>query len=136
MTRTSGRMEKLLAGRWDNEHVALGIYISVPFCKTKCSYCNFASDVFSRAVFEKYVERVCGDVGNVRAIAGDVGAAMDIPTSRAKNAREMEHPDSYQPEVDSIYLGGGTPTVLEAGQLQRVFEAVRKEFAVQADAEV
>ena len=36
----------------------LGLYISVPFCRTKCSYCNFASDVFSRAVFERYVDRV------------------------------------------------------------------------------
>ena len=45
----------------------LGIYISVPFCKTKCSYCNFASDVFSRVVFERYVERVCGDIANAAA---------------------------------------------------------------------
>ena len=41
----------------------LGIYISVPFCRTKCSYCNFASDVFSRAVFAHYVDRVCVDLG-------------------------------------------------------------------------
>ncbi len=40
----------------------LGLYISVPFCKTKCSYCNFASDVFSRAVFEKYVAAVCAEI--------------------------------------------------------------------------
>ena len=40
----------------------VGIYISVPFCRTKCSYCNFASDVFSRAVFERYVDRVCADI--------------------------------------------------------------------------
>ena len=40
----------------------LGLYISVPFCRTKCSYCNFASDVFSRAVFQRYVDRVCSDI--------------------------------------------------------------------------
>ena len=33
--------------RWDNDNVPLGVYISVPFCRTKCSYCNFASGVFS-----------------------------------------------------------------------------------------
>jgi len=41
-----------------------------------------------------------------------------------------------EPEVDSIYLGGGTPTVLEPGQLQRIFDAVRRQFSVLPDAEV
>jgi oxygen-independent coproporphyrinogen-3 oxidase len=97
--------------------VALGIYISVPFCRTKCSYCNFASDVFSRAVFERYVDRVCADIANATPIAQQMGG-------------QIEH------EVDSIYLGGGTPTVLEAGQLQRIFDAVRAQFSVRPDAEV
>jgi oxygen-independent coproporphyrinogen III oxidase len=99
------------------QSVPLGIYISVPFCKTKCSYCNFASDVFSRAVFERYVDRVCTDISNSRPIAEDMGG-------------EIAH------EVDTIYLGGGTPTVLEAGQFQRVFDAVRTQFDVQPNAEV
>jgi oxygen-independent coproporphyrinogen-3 oxidase len=97
--------------------VALGIYISVPFCKTKCSYCNFASDVFSRAVFERYVDRVCADVASAPKVAGEMGGQLDR-------------------EVDSIYLGGGTPTVLDAGQLQRIFDAVRSQFDVRPDAEV
>jgi oxygen-independent coproporphyrinogen III oxidase len=97
--------------------VALGIYISVPFCRTKCSYCNFASDVFSKVIFERYVERVCADVANARGIALEIGG-------------EMER------EVNSIYLGGGTPTVLESGQLERIFSAVRAEFEVRSDAEV
>jgi len=97
--------------------VALGIYISVPFCKTKCSYCNFASDVFSRAVFERYVDRVCADVAKARQTADDMGGQIEA-------------------EVDSIYLGGGTPTVLAAEQLRRVFEAVRSEFSVQPNAEI
>src|SRR5277367_69871 len=95
----------------------LGIYISVPFCRTKCSYCNFASDVFSRAVFERYVDRVCGDIANSPQVAREMGGQIER-------------------EVDSIYLGGGTPTVLEAGQLERIFAAVRAQFDVRADAEV
>jgi len=95
----------------------LGIYISLPFCRTKCSYCNFASDVFSRAVFERYVDRVCADVRNAPHAAAEMGGHME----RA---------------VDSIYLGGGTPTVLEAAQLARVFDAVRSQFDVRPDAEV
>ncbi len=95
----------------------LGIYISVPFCRTKCSYCNFASDVFSRAVFERYVDRICTDIQKAPETAGEMGGQLE----RA---------------VDSIYLGGGTPTVLEAAQLERIFAMVRQQFEVSADAEV
>jgi oxygen-independent coproporphyrinogen-3 oxidase len=97
--------------------VALGVYISVPFCKTKCSYCNFASDVFSRAVFERYVDRVCADVANAPQIADEMGGR-------------------YEHEADSIYLGGGTPTVLEASQLLRVFDALGERFELRPDAEI
>ncbi|MFZ0291335.1 MAG: radical SAM family heme chaperone HemW [Candidatus Sulfotelmatobacter sp.] len=95
----------------------LGIYISVPFCRTKCSYCNFASDVFSRAVFERYLDRVCADIENAPKVAAEMGGRM-------------------QRAVDSIYLGGGTPTVLDAAQLERVFATVRSQFVVKPEAEV
>src|SRR3989442_397659 len=95
----------------------LGIYISVPFCRTKCSYCNFASDVFSKAVFERYVERVCEDIRSAPRIAAEVGGQIDQ-------------------KVDSIYLGGGTPTVLEPAQLERILGALRSQFDVQPQAEI
>jgi oxygen-independent coproporphyrinogen-3 oxidase len=95
----------------------LGIYISVPFCRTKCSYCNFASDVFSRLVFEKYVNRVCADIENAPQTAAEMGG-------------RMKH------EVDSIYCGGGTPTVLETRQLERIFAVARANFEVSSHAEV
>jgi oxygen-independent coproporphyrinogen III oxidase len=95
----------------------LGIYISVPFCRTKCSYCNFASDVFSRAVFEQYVDRVCADIRSAPEIAEKMGGQIE----RA---------------VDSVYLGGGTPTVLEPSQLRRIFAAVRSQFDVAPDADI
>lgn len=95
----------------------LGIYVSVPFCRTKCTYCNFASDVFSRALFDRYVDRVCEDIKSANSIAAGMGGTME-------------------PDVDSIYLGGGTPTVLEGSQLERIFEAVRSQFAVGNEAEI
>ena len=73
--------------------MALGIYISVPFCRTKCSFCNFASGVVARAVFARYVDRVCADIESSDRQAAEMGA-------------------KFEREVDSIYLGGGTPTVL------------------------
>jgi oxygen-independent coproporphyrinogen-3 oxidase len=118
MVRVGRRTEKVLRARWDNGvGMPIGIYISVPFCRTKCSYCNFASDVFSRAVFEGYVDRVCEDIANAPRVAAEMGGLIE----RA---------------VDSIYLGGGTPTVLESGQLERIFGAVQRNFEVSPGAEV
>jgi len=108
-------MEKLADGIM--KQVPLGIYISVPFCRTKCSYCNFASDVFSRSVFQRYVDRVCADIANVASTANQVGGTLER-------------------EVDSIYLGGGTPTVLEPVQLERMFAALRNQFEVLPGAEI
>jgi oxygen-independent coproporphyrinogen III oxidase len=97
--------------------VSLGIYISVPFCRTKCSYCNFASDVFSKVVFEKYVDRVCADIVRSGQTAAEISG-------------------TWENSIDSIYLGGGTPTVLDPEQLKRTFDAVRAEFSLTPDAEV
>jgi len=93
------------------------IYISVPFCRTKCSFCNFASGVFSRGVFVQFVEQVCSELAGSQSIACELGGVLD-------------------PRVDSIYLGGGTPSVLAPDQLQRIFQAVREEFDVHGDAEI
>ncbi len=98
-------------------HLSLGIYISVPFCRTKCSFCNFASGVFSGAVFDRYVEQVIGDIASVEQIAKQLGGQFDR-------------------SVDSIYLGGGTPSVLAPGQLKTLFQAVANNFAVERPAEI
>jgi oxygen-independent coproporphyrinogen-3 oxidase len=95
----------------------LGLYISVPFCKTKCSYCNFASDVFSGAVFEKYVNRICAEIEQAGETAGQMGGLLE----RA---------------IDSIYFGGGTPTLLNVTQLERIFVRIRQNFGLTADTEI
>jgi oxygen-independent coproporphyrinogen III oxidase len=95
----------------------LGIYISVPFCRTKCTYCNFASDVFSKSVFHGYVDRICRDMGQTTAIAKSMGG-------------QVEHP------VDSIYLGGGTPTLLDIAELRRLFVTISQNFEIRQDAEI
>jgi oxygen-independent coproporphyrinogen-3 oxidase len=95
----------------------LGLYISVPFCRTKCSYCNFASDVFSKSVYENYVARLLEDIATSRQLASELGCM-------------------FEETADSIYLGGGTPSILDAAQLLRIFAAVRGQFAVTPDAEI
>jgi oxygen-independent coproporphyrinogen-3 oxidase len=97
--------------------VPLGLYISVPFCRTKCTYCNFASDVFSRAVFERYVDRVCEDIHSTPETASRTGGLVEN-------------------EIDSIYLGGGTPTVLDSQQLERLFVTAKQNFRLLPHAEI
>jgi oxygen-independent coproporphyrinogen-3 oxidase len=106
----------------------LGIYISIPFCRTKCSYCNFASDVFSKSSYENYVVRLLEDIAHSRLLALKLGYE---PPSGIKI---KDDPDSH--DVDSIYLGGGTPSILEGQQLLRIFGTVRNEFAVAPEAEI
>ena len=95
----------------------LGLYISVPFCRTKCSYCNFASDVFSKAVFARYVDRVCDDLDRAAQTSDEMGGR-------------------FEDTVDSVYFGGGTPSVLPSTQLERLFATIRRNFAVLSGAEV
>jgi oxygen-independent coproporphyrinogen-3 oxidase len=94
---------------------SLGIYISVPFCRAKCTYCNFASGISSVKAHEQYVARVCGEIRSLRHRLGGVV----IP--------EL---------VDSIYLGGGTPSVLSPVLVGELGRTLRQEFAVSPDAEI
>src|SRR6266496_3668036 len=125
MTATGSKMEKLCMWRCAHrprkdgiiKSLALGIYISVPFCRTKCTYCNFASDVFSRVVFEKYIARLCDEIQHAPETAQQTGAL-------------------FERSIDTIYLGGGTPTLLDVAQLERVFVTIQQKFNVQPDAEI
>ncbi|WP_353062559.1 radical SAM family heme chaperone HemW [Tunturibacter psychrotolerans] len=95
----------------------VGVYISVPFCKAKCTFCNFASGVFGAGRMQQYVERLGGEIRGVHAEAGRIGASLP----RA---------------VDTIYFGGGTPSLLSAQQFRRIFQELRSEFDLATDAEI
>src|SRR5438128_10755170 len=95
----------------------LGLYISVPFCRSKCSYCNVASGVFASVVFRRYIDRLCADIARSAEIAEQIDAVFE----RAAN---------------SVYLGGGTPTVLDIAELQRLFVTISQNFDVQPGSEI
>jgi oxygen-independent coproporphyrinogen-3 oxidase len=95
----------------------LGLYLSIPFCRSKCTYCNFASGVFPAAYHERYIERLEEDLSSIRLRAKQWGARL---------------PQA----ADSIYLGGGTPTLLSPKLLRHLFTTIRREFAVLPTAEV
>ena len=96
---------------------ALGIYVSIPFCRSKCTYCNFASGVFPASDHARYVERVIADLAGARAWAESVGVEL----SR---------------RVDTVYLGGGTPSLLAPELVTQLFAAMRAEFDLDGDAEI
>jgi oxygen-independent coproporphyrinogen-3 oxidase len=96
---------------------SLGLYISIPFCRSKCTYCNFASAVFPESYFDRYIERLEEDMRGIRARA----AQWDVRLPE---------------RVDTIYLGGGTPSLLPAPLIHRLFATIWETFAMKADAEV
>src|SRR5215831_9120621 len=100
-----------------DETMSFGIYISVPFCRTKCTYCNFASDVFAPRKFEPYILRVCQEIERVPETVHAMGGLLDR-------------------RVDAIYLGGGTPTLLDVTQLERLFVTLKQNFEVETTAEI
>jgi oxygen-independent coproporphyrinogen III oxidase len=95
----------------------VGIYISVPFCKAKCTFCNFASGVFGAERMQQYVDRLSEEICGARTSAQDL--AVFLPRT-----------------VDTIYFGGGTPSLLSAQQFQQIFQDLRQEFDIAGDAEI
>lgn len=88
-----------------------GVYLHIPFCKSRCSYCDFATDVWRDASsVERYVEALISEIRNSR---------FEIRIS-----------------IDTIYFGGGTPSLLSAEQVGRIVEVVRDNFDVSIDAEI
>ena len=96
---------------------ALGVYISIPFCRSKCTYCNFASGVYPASDHARYVRRIVEDI----AAAGTWAARMGLELPRT---------------VDTIYLGGGTPSLLAPELLIRLFDTLRAEFEFAPNAEI
>jgi oxygen-independent coproporphyrinogen-3 oxidase len=95
----------------------LGIYISVPFCRAKCSFCNFASGVSTPAAIDTYITHLCAEIDRARATASNLHA--HLPTT-----------------VDTLYFGGGTPSLLSPAQLTRIFSALHRNFTLTAAAEI
>ena len=96
---------------------ALGLFISIPFCRSKCTYCNFASGVYPASEHARYVDRLIADMAG----AGNWAARMGVELPR---------------RVDTVYLGGGTPSLLAPELLARLFRAIRAEFDLEPDAEI
>lgn len=91
--------------------MAAGVYIHIPFCKSRCSYCDFATDVYrDSGAVERYVRAICLEISNFRSEPSD--------------------------PIDSVYFGGGTPSLLTPLQVGRILDSVRSRFKIYPAAEV
>jgi len=94
-----------------------GVYLHVPYCATRCGYCDFntytATELGGGASQATYVDTALAEVRLARKVLGDL-----------------------QRPVDTVFVGGGTPTLLAADDLARLLDGVRSELGLAADAEV
>ncbi len=88
---------------------SFSLYISIPFCPTRCSYCSFVSQANEQAkkLIPQYVEKLCEEIRVTGKLVKDLGL-----------------------KLESIYYGGGTPTTLSAKQFERVSEEIKSSFDI------
>ena len=93
----------------------LGIYLHIPFCAAICNYCNFNRGLFDGPLKARYVEAL---IGEIEAVGG------------------AERPGRAPDAADTIFFGGGTPSLLSGDDVARILDACRRTFSVSADVEV
>jgi oxygen-independent coproporphyrinogen III oxidase len=94
--------------------MSLGIYIQVPFCQTRCTYCNFHTGVVSSTRFAPYAAAVQTEIREHRSRLQQAGIVLANSL-----AREM---------TDTVYFGGGTPSLLDPQHLHAMLDAIRETF--------
>jgi len=95
--------------RWPSRQLMLGLYLHIPFCAAICNYCNFNRGLLDEPLRRRYVDALVAEV------------------------RGAEGPGE---PVDTIFFGGGTPSLLTPVEIDRLLSACRDRFAVTADAEI
>jgi putative oxygen-independent coproporphyrinogen III oxidase len=99
----------------------LGIYIHIPFCHSKCGYCNFASGVYPDSVVLPYLRALRAEILGVRTLLKQLKASHEL--------LELA-------EVDSIYFGGGTPSHVDASHIAELIQLLSKVFTLAKNVEV
>ncbi len=111
-----------------------GIYLHIPFCKSRCSYCDFATDVYRESgAVERYVTALCNEIHeflpqmNADDAGNEIVSNLRHPCSNAANSFS---------DIDTVYFGGGTPSLLTPEQLERILFTVKSKFDIQHHAEI
>lgn len=98
----------------------IGIYVHIPFCKRKCNYCDFISYSNKENIIEDYIKCVCNEIN-------DVGQEV------AQNIKDKKIDDLI---VKTIYIGGGTPSVIDSKYIKQLLEEIYKNFKIDENAEI
>ena len=93
-----------------------GLYFHIPFCQSKCPYCDFYS-LTDKGLRESFVAALCDEMRSLDRI-GEFVKKGSVP------------------EVDTVYFGGGTPSLLTPSQLRRILSCARENFSISEDAEI
>lgn len=102
----------------------LGIYIQVPFCQTKCTYCNFHTGVVSPSRFAPYVACVRREI----ASAGKLFLEGGVLWPTAFDWNSLRPAPFFRDPVDTVYIGGGTPSLLDPTLLTSLLSSIREAF--------
>lgn len=120
----------------------LGLYLHIPFCVQKCRYCDFLSGKGSREEMEEYTEALVKEIRayktfRLKGEQKNVGVEQEqkvtfVTEEISQNTKEWQK----QFEVQTIYFGGGTPSILPADAIVRCLDAIRETFIVSDMAEI
>jgi oxygen-independent coproporphyrinogen-3 oxidase len=111
-----------------------GIYIHIPFCRSRCSYCDFATGQYEGALAARYVQALITEIETFTGAPLSRDSSCEAATRGATPTVAVEQSNSF--EVDTIYFGGGTPSLLAPAQIERILRAVGERFRVMDDAEI
>ncbi|MCD8097658.1 MAG: radical SAM family heme chaperone HemW [Lachnospiraceae bacterium] len=119
----------------------LDLYIHIPFCVRKCDYCDFLSAPADGGTKERYVSQLLEEIRQSVSECGmPAGASMTAASDRFACECEAAPTHSVLPswdyEVSTVFIGGGTPSILPAGEIGRIMELLRECFAWREQPEI
>ncbi len=89
---------------------SIGLYIHIPFCKSKCPYCDFYSMPATEQIYDEYTTTLCDKI--------------------------IYWSESVKENVSTIYFGGGTPSILGEKRLNKILDTIKKHFTLENDTEI
>ena len=115
----------------------LGLYVHVPFCSSICNYCNFNRGLFDAALKARYVDALLREIRQAGLKActafgdGEWAGVWQAGPTRTDAVRTLR-----SAQADTIFFGGGTPSLLEPAEIEQIIAACLESFNVAADCEV
>jgi oxygen-independent coproporphyrinogen-3 oxidase len=119
----------------------LGLYLHIPFCSAICNYCNFNRGLYDEALKRRYVDALTQEIRRAGRNEGPPAEPSTHSASSGSTVSAVEPSTSSgsfraKSRADTIYFGGGTPSLLEAAEVASLIDACRTAFAISDDVEI